>query len=49
MGWIGLKVATLRCSIDGVAAPTAITTQNLGSQISQPTYLTILVYCCWSC
>ncbi len=45
---LGVDVAQLGSnftlgSIDGAAAPTAITTQNLGSQISQPTYLTILV------
>lgn len=30
-------------SIDGAISPTAITTQNLGSQISQPTYLALIL------
>jgi hypothetical protein len=46
--FLGVDVAQLGSnftlgSIDGAAAPTAITTQNIASQTGQPTYLTLLV------
>jgi hypothetical protein len=46
--FLGVDVAQLGSnftlgSIDGVASPTAITTQNLASQIGQPTYLALVL------